>query len=56
VFSLRLTGDPRSFAAAMRRLGCQNLVELRPPPWAEALLASHPPLYKRIELALAWKV
>ena len=55
-FALQLTRDPHAFAGAMRRLGCQNLVELRPPAWAEALLATHPPLYKRIELAAGWKL
>ena len=50
-FALGLTRDPAAFAAAMRRIGCQNLVELRPPRWAEVLLASHPALYRRIELA-----
>ena len=55
-FALTLTRDPAAFAAAMERLGCQNLVEWRPPRWATALLASHPPLYKRVELAQAWKV
>jgi Zn-dependent protease with chaperone function len=55
-FALQLTRDPNAFAAAMQRLGCQNLVELRPPGWAEALLATHPPLGKRIDFAQAWKV
>jgi STE24 endopeptidase len=52
-FALQLTGDPASFAAAMRRIGCQNLVELRPPRWSEILLATHPALYRRIQLAQA---
>lgn len=55
-FALRLTHNPGAFAGAMQRLGCQNLVELRPPAWAEAVLGTHPSLYKRIELAEAWKV
>jgi STE24 endopeptidase len=50
-FALALTRDPPAFAAAMRRIGCQNLVELRPPRWAELLLATHPALYRRIQLA-----
>ena len=50
-FGLRLTRDPAAFAGAMRRIGCQNLVELRPPRWAEVLLATHPALYRRIQLA-----
>jgi STE24 endopeptidase len=55
-FALRLTSDPQAFAGAMRRIGCQNLVELHPPRWSELLLATHPPLYKRIQTAEAWKV
>jgi STE24 endopeptidase len=55
-FALSLTREPGAFAAAMQRLGCQNLVEFHPPRWAEALLATHPPLYKRIELAQTWKI
>jgi STE24 endopeptidase len=50
-FALRLTRDPDAFAMAMRRIGCQNLIELRPPRWAEVLLATHPALHRRIELA-----
>ena len=53
-FALQLTGDPAAFAGAMRRLGCQNLVELCPPRWSEVLLASHPALGRRIRLAESW--
>jgi STE24 endopeptidase len=53
-FALQLTDDPRAFAGAMQRLGCQNLVEFRPPRWAEVLLASHPALHRRVALANAW--
>jgi STE24 endopeptidase len=53
-FALELTSDPVAFVAAMRRLGCQNLIESRPPRWAEILLASHPPLHRRIALAQSW--
>jgi STE24 endopeptidase len=53
-FALQLTDDPRAFAGAMQRLGCQNLVEFRPPRWAEVLLASHPALHRRVALAHAW--
>jgi len=53
-FALQLTRDPSAFAAAMPRLGCQNLVELCPPRWSEVLLASHPALHRRIELARSW--
>ena len=50
-FALKLTGDPGAFAGAMRRIGGQNLVELRPPRWSEVLLATHPALFRRIQLA-----
>lgn len=50
-FALELTHNPADFATAMRRLGSQNLIELRPPRWAAVLLATHPPLYRRIQLA-----
>jgi Zn-dependent protease with chaperone function len=53
-YALRLTRNPNAFAAAMQRLGCQNLVEFRPPRWAEVVLASHPALHRRIALARAW--
>jgi Zn-dependent protease with chaperone function len=53
-YALQLTRDPNAFAAAMQRIGCQNLVEFRPPRWAEVLLASHPALDRRIALARAW--
>jgi len=50
-FALQLTRNPTAFAAAMRRLGRQNLIEVRPPRWATLLLATHPPLHRRIQLA-----
>jgi STE24 endopeptidase len=53
-FALQLTGDPLAFAAAMQRIGRQNLVELCPPRWSEVLLASHPALGRRIQLAQSW--
>jgi STE24 endopeptidase len=53
-FALQLTDDPAAFAAAMRRIGCQNLVELCPPRWSEVLLATHPALLRRIQLAQSW--
>jgi STE24 endopeptidase len=53
-FALQLTGDSAAFAAAMRRLGCQNLIELCPPRWSEVMLASHPALGRRIAHAESW--
>jgi STE24 endopeptidase len=53
-FSLQVTRDPRAFAGAMRRIGCQNLVELHPPRWSEVLLGTHPALHRRIRFAETW--
>jgi STE24 endopeptidase len=53
-FALQLTRDPPAFVGAMRRLGCQNLVELCPPRWSQVLLATHPALLRRIQLAEGW--
>jgi STE24 endopeptidase len=50
-FALELTGDGAAFVAAMERIGRQNLIERRPPRWSELLLASHPALERRIQLA-----
>jgi STE24 endopeptidase len=52
-YAFRLLGDGRPFAAAMRRLADQNLAEERPPRWAELLLYTHPPIYRRVERAEA---
>jgi STE24 endopeptidase len=53
-FALQLTRHPEAFAAAMQRIGCQNLIESHPPRWSEVLLASHPALHRRVDLARAW--
>jgi STE24 endopeptidase len=53
-FALQLTRDPTAFIAAMQRIGCQNLIELCPPRWSEVLLATHPALHRRIQLAQNW--
>ena len=50
-FALSLTRDGTAFASALRRLADQNLAELQPPRWAELLLASHPPIARRIARA-----
>ena len=52
-YAFDLLGDGRPFAAAMRRLADQNLGEERPPRWAEILLYTHPPIWRRIERAEA---
>lgn len=48
-FALATTADPRSGAAAFRRLRDQNMAEEEPPAWYEFLFASHPSLGKRID-------
>ena len=52
-YAFDLIGDGRPFAAAMRRLSDQNLGEERPPRWAEILLYTHPPIWRRIARAEA---
>lgn len=53
-FAIELTQDPGAFVTAMQRIGCQNLIEMRPPRWSEVLLASHPSLHRRIRQARDW--
>ena len=52
-YAIQLIGDGRPLAAAMRRLADQNLAEERPPRWAEILLYTHPPIWRRVERAEA---
>lgn len=52
-YGFRLLGEGRAFAGAMRRLADQNLAEERPPRWAELLMYTHPPIWRRIERAEA---
>ena len=52
-YAINLVGDGRPLAAAMRRLADQNLAEERPPRWAEILLYTHPPIWRRVERAEA---
>jgi STE24 endopeptidase len=52
-YAFNLLGDGRPFAAAMRRLADQNLAEERPPRWAEILLYTHPPIWRRVARAEA---
>jgi STE24 endopeptidase len=50
-YALRLTGKGEAYASALTRLANQNLADVDPEPWVEALLLSHPPLGKRIRMA-----
>jgi len=51
--AIRLCGRPDALAAALRKLGEQNLAELDPEPWVEWILSTHPALGKRIRAAEA---
>jgi STE24 endopeptidase len=50
-YALEATQNGPAFASAMTRLANQNLAEVDPEPWVEALLYSHPALEKRIRMA-----
>jgi STE24 endopeptidase len=52
-FALALTGNPRAFISAMRRLGSQNLAEEHPSKVVQWLFYSHPPIRERIAAAQA---
>ncbi len=53
-YALDLTRQPAAFAAAMRKLASQNLIEPEPPRWAELLLYTHPPVAQRVRAAEAY--
>lgn len=50
-FALQITSNPVAFARAMRKLADQNLSDVEPKRWVEALLYSHPAIGRRIETA-----
>ena len=50
-FAVTVTTRPRSFAAALRKLGELNLADPKPPRWVEVLFYDHPPITKRINFA-----
>ncbi|HAX26141.1 MAG TPA: peptidase [Chloroflexi bacterium] len=52
-YAIRLTGNPRAYADAMRKLASQNLADPNPPRAVVILLHSHPPLAERIAAAQA---
>ena len=54
VYALQATANGPAYASALTRLANQNLSEVDPPLWVEALLYSHPALKGRIALALAF--
>jgi STE24 endopeptidase len=50
-YAIALTGQPRAYADAMRRLAASNLADPQPPRLITWLLHSHPPLAERIAAA-----
>jgi len=54
-FALELTRNPAAFAAAMRRMGAQNLAEEDPSRLVQWLFYSHPPIRERIAAAQVFK-
>jgi STE24 endopeptidase len=54
-FAFELTGNGPAFAAAIERLGAQNLAEERPSRPARWLFYTHPPVAERAAAARAWQ-
>ncbi len=52
--AIELTGNPAAFAAAIERLGAQNLTEERPSRLARWFFYTHPPVAERVAAARAW--
>jgi STE24 endopeptidase len=50
-FAIERTGNAAAFMSAIKRLSSQNLAEVSPPAWVEALLHSHPSTTRRLEYA-----
>jgi STE24 endopeptidase len=53
-YSLELTHAPEAFISFERRIAVQNLADIDPPRWLQALLASHPSTAERIGAAVAF--
>jgi STE24 endopeptidase len=51
-YALWMTRKGEAYASALTRLTNQNLADADPEPWVEFLLYSHPPLRKRIDMAI----
>ena len=49
-YALTAASKPKAFAYSMIRLANQNLAEIDPPRWVEALLYDHPAISRRIRL------
>ncbi len=54
-FAFELTGNAPAFAAAIERLGAQNLAEERPSRLVRWLFYTHPPVGERAAAARAWQ-
>jgi STE24 endopeptidase len=53
-YALETTGDHAAFVDAMLRLANQNLAEVEPAAWVEAIFYDHPSIGRRVEHANAW--
>jgi STE24 endopeptidase len=53
--ALEATRDPDAATGLFRRFSTTSLGDPTPPGWAYLVLATHPPLLDRIEMAQAWK-
>ena len=54
-FSLRLTGDPRTFIAFQERIAVKNVADPQPPALVRFLLGTHPSTLERIGAAEAFR-
>jgi STE24 endopeptidase len=53
--AVEATRDPEAMTGLFRRFSSTSLGDPTPPGWAYVMLATHPPLLDRIEMAQAWK-
>jgi len=53
--ALKLTLDPESFISIEQKLAISNLADVQPPHWFVFLTYSHPPVLKRIQMAIDFK-
>ncbi len=54
-YALELTHAPEAFIGFERRIALQNLADIDPPRWLQALVASHPSTAERIGAAVAFR-
>ena len=53
-YSLALSKAPEAFISFERAIALQNVIDLRPPRWVTALLATHPSTLERIGAAVTY--